>query len=222
MKRNISLNEISDGKLYNTDDLVEASCNGCKGQAACCHGMGNSIILDPYDVYRITAHLHRTFQELLSDKIELNIVDGIILPNLKMTGDAEGCTFLGRDGKCTVHVSRPGICRIFPLGRYYEKHSFKYILQVNECANASKTMTKISKWIDTPELKKNEQFLIDWHYFLNGIEDIINNTQDQVLIKNFNMYLLNSFYVKQYETDREFYTQFYERLDKVKEALNIV
>jgi hypothetical protein len=39
MKRNCSLEDISDGKLYGIEDLVEASCNGCKGAAVCCHGM---------------------------------------------------------------------------------------------------------------------------------------------------------------------------------------
>ena len=221
MKRNISLNEISDGKLYEADDLVEASCNGCKGQASCCHGMGNSIVLDPYDIHRLITGLNTTFSALLGNKIELSVIDGIILPNLKMVGASESCAFLNSDGKCTIHNSRPGICRIFPLGRYYEKHSFKYILQVNECVNASRSMTKISKWIDTQDIKKNEQFLIDWHYFLNDIEDIVTHTQYEHLIKNLNMFLLNGFYVKEYEADREFYAQFYDRLEKVKAALKL-
>lgn len=126
MKRNVSLNEISDGRLYDLNDLVEASCNGCKGAAVCCHGMGNSIILDPYDIYRLTTNLNLTFEELLIDKIELNVVDGVILPNLKMAGLREGCSFLGQEGKCSIHPYRPGICRIFPLGRVYDNHDFKY------------------------------------------------------------------------------------------------
>lgn len=220
MKRNCSLNEISDGKLYTSDDLVEASCNGCKGNATCCHGMGNSIILDPFDIYRLTTNLHITFEELLADKIELNIVDGIILPNLKMTGLSESCAFLNNDGRCSTHAFRPGICRIFPLGRYYENHDFKYILQINECRHNATTQIKVSKWIDTPDLKKNEQFLIDWHYFLNDVENIIKNTQDANLIKNMNMYLLKSFYIKKYNSDIDFYLQFNERLSEAKSVLS--
>ncbi len=219
VKRNCSLNDISDGKLYDINDLVEASCNGCKGAAVCCHGMGKSIILDPYDIFRLTTNLNLTFEELLNDKIELNVVDGIILPNLKMTGTYESCAFLGQEGKCSIHTYRPGICRIFPLGRYYHNHDFKYFLQVNECDNSSKTNIKVSKWIDTLDTEKNKQFLIDWHYFLNDIEDLIKCTQDENQIKSMNMYILNSFYVKKYDKNIDFYTQFNQRLGTIRNVL---
>lgn len=219
MKRNCNLDEISDGNLYDAEDLVEASCDGCKGQAVCCRGMGGSIILDPYDLYRLTGPLELTFEQLLRDKIELNVVDGIILPNLKMTGPSESCAFLDGDGRCSIHAFRPGICRIFPLGRYYEKHSFHYFLQVNECMHASKTKVKVSNWVDTPELKKYEQYVTDWHYFLNDCEDIIRNSADEKLIKNMNLYLLNCFYVRSYRPDRDFYVQFYERLQEARKLL---
>ena len=50
MLRNIDLNEISDGNLYTSNDLVRADCGGCRGCSDCCQGMGDSIILDPYDM----------------------------------------------------------------------------------------------------------------------------------------------------------------------------
>lgn len=221
MKRNCTLNEISDGKLYELNDLVEASCNGCKGCPTCCHGMGKSIILDPLDIYRLATNLNISFEKLLIDKIELNVVDGIILPNLKMTGEAESCSFLNAKGRCSIHAFRPGICRIFPLGRFYENHNFKYFLQINECRNTSKTKTKVSKWIDTPDIKNTEQFLTEWHYFLNDIETIIKSTQDEKLIKNINMYILNSFYVKQYDADLDFFLQFNDRLNEARRILTL-
>jgi Fe-S-cluster containining protein len=221
MKRNCSLDEISNGKLYSVNDLVETSCNGCKGLASCCHGMGNSIILDPYDIYQLNVKLGITFEQLLDGKIELNIVDGIILPNLKMTEASEGCAFLSDNGKCTIHSYRPGICRIFPLGRYYENHDFKYFLQTNECNNDSKTMVKVSKWIDIPDIKNYQQFLINWHYFLNDVEDIIKSVQDSKLIKNINMFLLNNFYVKNYDSGVDFYLQFSERLSAAQSIIKL-
>lgn len=220
MKRNCSIEEISDGKLYEGEDLVEASCNGCKGKSTCCHGMGTSIILDPYDIYRLTTNLNKTFEELLADKVELNMVDGAILPNLKMVGETEACAFLMDNGKCSIHEQRPGICRIFPLGRVYENNDFKYFLQVNECQNSSKTLSKISNWIDTPEPEKNKQFLIDWHYLLNDVECIVRSTQDEQLIKQLMMYILNQFYVKSYDKEASFYSQFNERFKKAKEIIN--
>lgn len=219
MKRNCSLNDISDGNLYDSGDLAAVNCNGCKGLASCCHGMGNSIILDPYDIYRLTTKQNLTFERLLQDKLDLNVVDGIILPNLKMAGEEEGCTFLNNQGRCSIHAYRPGICRIFPLGRYYENHGFKYFMQIKECPNNSAAKRKISKWIDTPDIEKYEAFLVEWHYFLNAAEDKINNLPDDKWIKNVNMLILNHFYVLNYEAVRDFYPQFYQRLNIVKKAI---
>jgi uncharacterized protein len=219
MKRNCSLDEISDGNLYTCEDLVEVSCNGCKGDAMCCHGMGNTIILDPYDIYRLTTNSNMAFEELLKDRIELNLVDGVILPNLKMTGESESCAYLNEKGRCNIHSYRPGICRIFPLGRVYDDHSFQYFLQADECQYNSRTKVRVSKWIDTPELTQYEKFLTDWHYFLNDAEIIIKSAQDEKLIKNLNMYLLNSFFVRTYDRDNNFYPQFERRLEEAAKLL---
>jgi Fe-S-cluster containining protein len=133
-----------------------------------------------------------------------------------MSGEKEACAFLDQEGRCSIHSYRPGICRIFPLGRYYEDHDFSYILQVNECPCQATAQIKVGKWIDTPNLAKNKQFLIDWHYFLNDMEEMIQNTKDANQIKKINMYILNSFYTKQYDTEAEFYPQFEERLREAR------
>lgn len=219
MKRKISLEEISDGKLYGVNDLVKADCNGCSGCSACCQGMGNSIILDPLDLYRIEEHLGKSFKELLQNEIELNVVDGVILPNLKMSDDSEQCSFLSAEGWCTIHSFRPGVCRLFPLGRYYENGSFQYFLQVHECSRENKTKVKVRKWIDTPDLKTYEKFVTDWHYFLDDVEKLLERTQKDGDRKQINLYLLNSFYLRPYPSDKSFYESFYERL---KEAGRIL
>lgn len=60
--------------------------------------MGQSIVLDPLDIYRLTKYLNVSFEQLLAEKIELNVVDGLILPNLKMCGTEERCAFLDEMG----------------------------------------------------------------------------------------------------------------------------
>lgn len=221
MKRNCKIEDISDGNLYEANDLVTVSCNGCKGAAVCCHGMGNSIILDPLDIYRLRKHLKKKLEELLLQGVELNVVDGIILPNLKMAGQFEGCSFLNKEGKCTIHSARPGICRIFPLGRYYENRNFKYFLQVNECDNISQTMMKVRKWVDTPDLNQYHKFLVEWHYFLNEVEERIKQEKEDTFIRTINMYVLNQFYIKEYEEEIDFYSQFFERLKIAKEHFEL-
>ena len=225
MEREIDLKEISDGRLYSAKDMVKAACNDCAGCFLCCQGMGNSILLDPYDIFQLEKGLGVTFEKLLEDALELNVVDGIICPNLKMQEAGEQCIFLSTEGRCSIHNFRPGFCRMFPLGRIYEEGSFRYFLQVHECPYPNKTKVKLKKWLEIPELGRYETYIKDWHYFLKDVQEIIKETQNDLIIKNLNMYLLNLFYVKAYETDMKeneaaaFYRQFYQRLEEAKETV---
>ncbi len=210
MKRNIDLKEISDGRLYGSNDLVKADCGDCRGCFACCCGMGNSIILDPLDVHRLTTGLNQSFEALLASYLELNVVDGIILPNLKMQGSRECCAFLNEAGRCAIHAIRPGICRLFPLGRYYENGSFRYFLQTHECKKANRTKVKVKKWIDTPELGKYETFVNRWHYYLKDMETLIEKQPEKA--KEIDLQILQRFYLTPYGDD--FYTEFEQRMQK--------
>ncbi len=219
MERYVSLSEISDGKLYELNDLVKAGCNGCKGCSACCRGMGNTVVLDPLDISLLTRHLNMTFEELMADKIELSVMDGIALPNLKMAGATESCSFLNSEGRCEIHPFRPGFCRLFPLGRYYENDSFHYILQIHECPYPNKTKVKVRKWIDIPDIKEYEPYVLQWHSFLKDLKAIMGKTQDLTVLKQLNLYTLKLFFMKSYEKDTDFYPQFYERLAQAREVI---
>ena len=163
MRRYVSLEEISDGKLYTANDMVKADCLGCQGCSRCCHEMGDSILLDPYDIWRFQKGLGKDAQTLLAEgKIALRVVDSVIVPHLKMqpmNGEGEKCPFLDEKGWCTIHAFRPGLCRLFPLGRYYEGDGFRYFLQKSECDHP-KAKVKVSKWLDVPELPKYEQYVL--------------------------------------------------------------
>lgn len=217
MLRECDLSKISDGKKYTLSDMVKADCGGCIGCSDCCHGMGSSIVLDPLDFYRISVHLGLRFEALLGDKLELNIVDGVILPNLQMAEHGDGaCVFLNEEGRCGIHPARPGICRIFPLGRLYEEGGFSYILQIHECKKGNRAKVKVGKWIDTPDIKRNQQFVSDWHYFLKAVQAELLSRGEDAYIKKITMQILQSFYVEPYLQDMDFYQQFYRRFEQMK------
>lgn len=215
MKRYVSLEEISDGRLYGANDMVKADCGDCAGCSACCRGMGNTIILDPFDVFRLAAELGKSCAELLAGPLEWNVVDGLILPNLKMVGEEgkEHCSFLDGNGRCSVHNARPGICRLFPLGRYYENKTMHYFLQVGECRKERPGKIKVWKWIDTPGLKEYERFVVAWHYFL---ERCAKAAKGDEAAKRVNLYLMKLFYLQEYGEEEGFYQQFYGRLEEAE------
>ena len=231
MLRNVSLEEISDGRLYGLNDMAKLGCNDCSGCSSCCRGMGNTIVLDPYDVWRLTDGLGVSLQQLLAGHLELNVVDGIILPNLKLAGDSEQCTFLNDAGRCSIHPYRPGICRLFPLGRYYEEDGFRYILQIHECEKPNRSKVKIRKWMDTPDMERYDAYIADWHAFLSKLraklekETLAGASSDaadeeassQDLAKSISMYVLQQFYLLLYDTSRDFYSQYEARMAAAKE-----
>lgn len=217
MKRNVDLNEITDGKFYTLNDMVRVGCQDCIGCSKCCHEMVDTIILDPLDVFRLTKALHTSFDTLLSSgKAELNLVDGIILPNLKLQESTGCCAFLNAAGRCTVHTARPGFCRMFPLGRYYTERSFCYILQTKECPKA-RTKIKVSRWLDTNELPRNQKFIGEWHYFLEDLSAALKDTKPETA-RQVQLYLIHTFYQTEYTStdDASFYAEFNTRLEKAK------
>lgn len=216
VRREVDLNEISDGVCYTSNDMAKINCNDCAGCSSCCSHMGDTVVLDPYDIWNLTRGTKLSFMELMQGKIKLSMVDGVILPNLSMDDNNETCSFLNRQGRCTIHEYRPGICRLFPLGRYYENNSFKYILQVNECKKENRTKMKIKKFLGIPSLKEYEEYITDWHYYLKDVEKkIVELTvaNEEEKVKNITMLILNTFFITPYD-ESDFYEQYYERRKK--------
>lgn len=212
-----NLKRISDGRLYNIHDMAKIGCHGCAGCSRCCRGMGESIVLDPYDVYQLTKNMRQTFEQLLSSCVELHVADGLIVPNLVMRADTDACTFLDESGRCRIHAFRPGLCRIFPLGRNYEGGDLTYFVLREECPMQNKTKVKIGQWLDTPDLKEKQRFLVTWHAFMKRVRKVIGEGGDEAA-RTINVAVLQNFYFKPYGGEvegklcDEFYQEFYERL----------
>lgn len=212
MLRELDLKEISDGKKYISNDMVKVGCEECKGCSACCHGMGSSILIDPLDAFLLVKNLGVSIEQLLTDKLELNVVDGIVLPNIKMQESTGTCGFLNEEGRCSIHGFRPGFCRLFPLARVYEEEGFYYIHQIKECKKEGKTKEKVKKWLAVANIKQYEQFVNDWHYYLKNLQKQAAECKDEAKLRNMSLFLLQKFYLTPYDYEEDFYKQFYERL----------
>ena len=184
MLRYDDINEISDGRLYSENDMVRVDTNGCEGCSKCCESdMGNSIVLDPYDIFHMTEGAGKTFDELLvSFLVELDMIDNIVLPHIKMDN---GCGFLNADKRCSIHKYRPSICRLFPLGRLYNDKGFDYILQTGECIKDNCSKIKVDKWLGIEDLPRHSAFINKWHRFLQferkKVREIIERAENEAL-----------------------------------------
>lgn len=208
MERDIDIMKVSDGKRYSGRDLARLGCRNCEGCHLCCTGMGTSIILDPYDAYMLVKGTGRDFASFIGKELELQVFQGVILPDIKEQGIEEGCSFLNEEGRCSIHGFRPGMCRLFPLGRIYKEDGFDYFLQIHECPAPGKTKVRISEWLGIENLAAYEKFVTDWHRLFTESSKL-SETLSPDESRQLNMTMLTLFYFNK-NLDNDFYESFYE------------
>lgn len=206
-----NLLEISDGKLYKSNDMVRLLCHDCAGCSDCCKNMGDSIVLDPYDAWLLQKATGQSFEKLLAlNIIGLSPVEGLLLPYLNAQPQ---CYFLNEEGRCDIHEFRPGICRLFPLGRNYDEKGLSYFLLKDACSVNSRQKCKIDKWLGVPELKRYEAFLLQWHELRAKVRSLVQKSSDQQYASAITTGFLKLFYIRPYEEG--FYEDFEKRLEEI-------
>ena len=201
-------------KLMTARDMAKLPCISCEGCGDCCRGMGDTVHLDPYDIAMLCKNLNCTFEDLLDIRIALHAEQGLAIPHLLMEKGRDCCSFLGSDGRCGIHSFRPGFCRLFPLGRQYDGKGFQYFIVPGGCDMPGKTKVRIRKWLDIPDLPRYEAFVSSWHYFVRDAQAGLACSQNPELNQQINLFILQTFYGIPYDSDRDFYDQFGERLAK--------
>ncbi|MBE5906667.1 MAG: YkgJ family cysteine cluster protein [Lachnospiraceae bacterium] len=212
MLREVSADMLTPDNRFGAGDMVKVGCNDCAGCSDCCRDMEATIVLDPYDVYRLTGFLNQSFESLIGNGIELQIVDGLILPLLSMENESGCCRFLNKEGRCSVHPARPGICRMYPLGRIYEGEEFSYFLQKDACPAKNKTKVKIKKWMGEENYAAYEAFVKAWHGLVVKFRKEALAATDVEVVKAIGMKLLQTFYVQGYARNEEIFPQLMERV----------
>lgn len=215
---------------YDFSKKVKIGCNDCNSCSKCCENMGDSIILDPYDMWLLTSNLKladgssTTYDILVSEDgpLELNNHNGLILPNIKMvlderpghTASANGvCPFLNSKGRCSIHKIRTGLCRLYPLGRnLYENKITYFILDESlGCPAKNKSYVSIEDWLGIPEPAKYESFLVNWHTLKKKVQNQVTcGNLDDTGISNLLIQFIITFYKTPYQND--FYEEFEKRV----------
>lgn len=228
MKTITSLDEISDGKLYDIDNFVLADSDGCQGCNACCHDVGDLVSLTPYDVYQILLHTGLGFDALIGDKVALKKEGKLNLPYLNMNSITGNCAFLskprhkGEGGRCTIHTHRPDICRLFPLGRAYFDDGFKYFLQVDACVKPTLQSVKIETWLGISDYADYKWFLFEWYKLLKALTFRVKFIYDDAELTALNTYLIDTLFKITPDSERTFFQQFGDLLQDSKKQMGIL
>jgi Fe-S-cluster containining protein len=187
-------------------------------------------------MYMLTKGTGKTFTDMIEREIEIRLVDGLILPNLMQhhesdeTGERSGradaldllsgdhCPFLSQAGRCSIHPFRPGMCRLYPMGRYYTEGGFRYILQKDECTDREKTSVLLQDWLGIENLARYESYILDWHDFKGQAEESL-HILTQKSRESVTRYILQIFFVHPYEVKLDFYAQYDARMEICRQAL---
>lgn len=204
---------------YRSNDLVRISCPSCEGCGECCHGMDDTIVLDPYDFHQFLYGAGLSFADLMnSGKISLHSENGLTLPHIVMQEETGACGFLADDGRCSVHMLRPGICRLFPLARDYSDETVRYFILPDTCPKPGRTKVRISRWIGVPDFNRYEDFKLKWHQFLRDLMESIPADDSPDTAAKRNYLLLEYFFLKPCDND-DFYLLMDRRMKRIRKAL---
>ena len=67
-----------------------------------------------------------------------------------------------------------------------------------------------------PDVKRYEQYIIDWHYYLKDLQEYAMDFSHGEQIQKISMYILRQFYLLPFNENGDFYQEFYERLAAAK------
>ena len=81
---------------------------------------------------------------------------------------------------------------------------------------------KIRKWLEIPDLRRYEQFISDWHFYIKALQEEARTCKEDDRLKALSMQVLQNYYLIPYKAEADFYEQFYSRrkTGKANDKLN--
>lgn len=203
----------------------------CKHCGRCCiDRVGpDSIILNPYDIFRIAKHLGESTKDIIKDYTEIILGTDSKLPLAIATSYMEGDTVICRfqsEGSCTIQDFKPSVCSLYPLGRMIRVDNesnnldIEYFVQPTECKGSIRmphdTHT-LDNWL--PNREESEQAFLKLSAFVKKYCETVTPKilADNKISDNFKDLLVSvvvdSLYMN-YDTDGDFLEQFDKNTDR--------
>jgi len=118
-----------DARVLAESELLELTCGAGGCSSTCCKATA-PIVLNPYEIARICKATGLPYEDLL-DVLDTDRAKGFPLVMLPRDPACHYWTATG----CRIYGARPLACRLFPLGRVFEKNRSHIVLpEVNRCS----------------------------------------------------------------------------------------
>lgn len=221
-----NLDQFTDGQEYGIGDMVKADPRGCEGCHACCLGVGDFVTLSPHDVFMLLLETKLNFAQLTAAHIDIKTQGKLSLPYLKTQGKDQRCTLLNDQNRCSVHPSRPDICRLFPLARVYNRDDFHYTLQVEACVQPKLDKIKVKKHLEIDHYNTYKTLVWSWYLVVKALTFRLKFARAPEDIEAINKIFWEGFYdnptLHQQGEALDFIEAYFDQLPQIKEALGIL
>ncbi len=149
-------------------DLVELSC-GIAGCGSNCCTKSAPIVLNPYEIARLCKESGLSYEDLL-DSVDTERARAF--PLVMLPRDP-ACHFLTEKG-CRIHAARPLACRLFPLGRVFDKGRSHFVLpRRNVCGGLDASPKKtVADYLRDQDAVKYMEMADRWIEFVSDVEQL--------------------------------------------------
>lgn len=224
--------EKFDEYMIGLDDTFEFNCNQC---GKCCINR-EDILLNPWDVFRLSKELKLDTEEFVEEYCDTYIGDSSRLPvvRLRPQGEVKRCRFL-KGRKCQVHKAKPTVCATFPIGRCIiwdknelqtedvDKVEIQYIHNKADCGGEKETHT-VRQWLQAFDIPAHDPFFIKWNRQLFITGEIVNKAEKKLNKESLEM-MWNAIYFMlylNYDVSKDFMIQFDENVKHLMELLELL
>ena len=159
-------------RLLDLDSEFRFKCRRC---GKCCRNQ-REVMFTARDLYHIARKLRTTTKTVINRYAEVYIGPKSRFPLVNMVPSGRGgtCPLQDREGRCTVHDSKPAVCALYPLGRVLLNAvpgepltsdadlRVRYILQEHTCGSAKRVHT-VRSWLEKSGIMDEDQFFLDWN-----------------------------------------------------------
>lgn len=210
----------------------------CLQCGSCCRNR-EDILLNPYDLHRISKELKLSPAEVLEQYCVTYIGESSRFPCvlLRPKGDRKICPLL-KKGRCSVHRSKPTVCALYPLGRgvmmekdgeagISEPSKIIYFRQHVGCGAKDEEHT-VQEWLEEFDLSESEIWFLEWSREITKMSLLIQKVERHATEEAMN-YLYQTIMIKIYldypdgiGTGPEFLKYFRDNTAMVVQFLNQV
>jgi len=213
--------------LIGLDDVFAFKCREC---GKCCK-QREDILLNSRDVYNIATALGMTHEQVIETHCEVYIGRDSRIPivRLRPKGANRTCPLLVNN-RCSVHLLKPTVCALFPLGRgmvseYASEDmgvgipgEIQYILNSTDCGSLKRKQT-VRSWLEQFDISIEDSFFIKWNETMLTLVTAIHRFDGKNGVSNKLMSILwdeifAALYID-YNPQKKFYPQFEGNVGKI-------